>query len=82
MFGSKKKQKATVQGPNWGYTFAFPEHSKWSCQLMPGTVIRPVLGKEPIFIHRWMQRLILGFIWKKDKPIVKKAPVRQEADPG
>jgi hypothetical protein len=50
------------------FTYIENEISKWSCQLMPGTTLRPIKGKEPNWFHRKMQQLVLGFIWTKDKP--------------
>jgi hypothetical protein len=48
------------------YKLRIHEYSAWSCEIWPGTVLRPLKGKEPNRFWRKMQYLILGFRWKKD----------------
>ena len=51
-----------------------PKWSKWQCGLFgndprksTGVVWRPEEGKEPNFFWRWMQYIIFGNHWVKDK---------------
>lgn len=48
-----------------------PKPSSWSCELFGmgplGIVFRPKEGTEPNWFWRWMQYLILGNRWIKDK---------------
>ena len=45
--------------------FHIPTPSDWQCELVAGTTFRPQKGQEPCAFHRLMQRLILGFKWRK-----------------
>ena len=42
-----------------------PEESEWQCEICSGNVIVPFKGGEPNLIHRWLQKVILGFKWSK-----------------
>ncbi len=48
-----------------------PKYSKWHCEMFgtgpTGMVLRPEEGKEPNFFWRWMQYIIFGNKWIKDK---------------
>jgi hypothetical protein len=42
-----------------------PEYSEWQVELMQGTVLRPLKGREPNAFHRFMQSICFGFVWRK-----------------
>ena len=47
---------------------ARPKASDWQVNITPGPyglIIHPSEGGVPNWFHRQMQRLILGFVWKK-----------------
>jgi len=46
--------------------FKIQESSEYSVDLCEGVTFTPLKGKEPNLFHRTMQRLILGFKWKKN----------------
>ncbi len=43
--------------------------TEWTCELFGGTdiIMTPLKGKVPNWFWRWMQYLILGNKWKKNK---------------
>ena len=53
------------------YHFAIPKRSEWRCSLFgqgdDGIVYQPLMGREPNWFHRWMQRLAFGFKWERVK---------------
>lgn len=42
-----------------------PTMSEWRCEITSTFHIIPLKGHEPNAFHRLMQRLILGFKWRK-----------------
>lgn len=47
------------------YTLNVPPQAKWSLTLGRGTSLRFDLPNGPCWLHRWMQRLCFGFVWRR-----------------
>ncbi len=45
------------------------EYSNWVCYPFgyQTVTVRVQEGKEPCWFHRWMHRILLGFVWEKEK---------------
>jgi hypothetical protein len=49
---------------------SLPKASKWRCEMYglgpTGVILRPMVGNEPTWFHRAMQRVLLGHKWIKE----------------